>query len=188
MIWTEEDAIAATEIFIKNGGTIDDTKAPFRQYFALYQLDLLEYRHKTDKACLMMAIQLCAKHGLIMPEWVAAALNEANREIFALYEKHSWDEVFGKPREKGSHSNSLKKRRFLTVKVWKEVNKELEINPETPIDTGLFEKIGKSLGISKTVIQEYYYSIKKGFPKDKGNQLYVVVSRGGNSCFKRPKK
>jgi hypothetical protein len=112
-----------------------------------------------DDKAVLDALALCLEFDLIVPEWLA-------RTFFARYEKvrdfeaGSWDEVFGRPHKKGIHLERAKRKIELCMPVLERV-KEIVENESVAIGAGLFERVGREFGISKTVCEELYYKALK---------------------------
>ncbi|HET7831818.1 MAG TPA: hypothetical protein VFK88_02525 [Gallionella sp.] len=159
--WTLEEALAANEAaLLKDPERSDsDPTLPFFQWAALRKLDDYEKNFVADGYWLMTAIRTCANHDLPLPEWAAKAYIKAYDTVNNARAK-SWDAVFGNPFPKGRHLNADRKRRMLTFAVWNEVTKMLSMKPNTALDEGLFETVGKKFAIGKTLASEYYYTAK----------------------------
>ena len=108
-----------------------------------------------DRRALMDAIRVCARRAIVMPEWVQDAYIDAHDKVLNC-RVSSWDEAFGAPMRKGAHLAAERKRRVLMPRVWNEVN--LARQQGCPVDEALFERVGKHLGLGKTLVSEYYYS------------------------------
>ena len=96
-----------------------------------------------DKAALLEAIYRCLLMKRPLPEWLRLAFLDAY-EARARFEITSWDEVFDRPVPKGTRLKTEKLRRRVIERVWL---LKME-DPKTAIDRGLFDQIGKELGIS----------------------------------------
>ena len=107
------------------------------------------------------AVFVCAMNDFPMPEWCAMAYIAAFRDV-KQFRAGSWDDVFGRPHQKGTHLEAKRQKREKEAAVYLMVKELKEADPETPIDGYLFEKIGRSLAIgSKTLTENYYYAFKK---------------------------
>lgn len=153
-----EAALAASD------STVRRPSLPLFQWVAHQELKRLRGDFDAgDGIALMLAIRKCANHDLLMPEWVAAEYIK-RFDLILNYEAASWDDVLGRPVPKGMHLDSLKKRRELKFKVYEAVLERTgpTLNPtdRPPVDDGLFEAVGKELGIGKTLANEYYYAAK----------------------------
>ncbi|MDO8335036.1 MAG: hypothetical protein Q7T35_10255 [Nitrosomonas sp.] len=164
--WTLEEAKAANAAaLLENPERNDsDPTLPIFQWFALHELDNLHARYKQgEKFALMLAIRQCANHDLVMPPWVATAYIKVFDVVLNCNSK-DWNEVFGNPIPKGAQLNALRQKRRLKFAVFNEVNDILKRDPSRAIDGILFDEVGEKFGISKTLADEYYYSVKKILP------------------------
>jgi hypothetical protein len=107
-----------------------------------------------DKRALLGVIAQCARKELPLPAWAATAFCEAyfrSRDG----KLKSWNEVFGKPWPGKSRKGTATESR--AVAVWIEVNR-LHHDEGCPIDEGLFERVGKSLGVGRrSTISRLYW-------------------------------
>jgi hypothetical protein len=117
-----------------------------------------------DGFAVLACIRRCVTHGLVAPEWLAYAFDRRYDAVLNC-RAGSWDSLlaFGKPYPVGTHLNALRKARLNRVKVRLDVTDILQREPETPIDKGLFERVGKSLGLGATLTEEFYYQAKRMF-------------------------
>ena len=71
--------------------------------------------------------------------------------------------------------------------MWQALNEELVRFPETPIDKGLFETIGKPLGFGATLTDEYYYLQKRIMTRDWGtiHRLGEIVPIGKTANIRK---
>jgi hypothetical protein len=140
-----------------------DPTLPVSQLFG--RLSLEEERERFaagDRVALLAAVRECARCGLPMPEWVAAAFIRSYDQVLNCRVK-SWDEAFGAPFPKGSHLNALRKRRKLRIFVHSAVLDRVRRDPSTPIDKGLFESVGEEFSIGASLAEELYYSaVRRG--------------------------
>lgn len=152
--WTFEEALEA-----EWGATGDrnDPTRPLARWMAYARLNALELDFANGrKTALMLAIRICIKHTLPLPAWAGKAFIEGhNKVLFA--EAKSWDEVFGAPYAKGVNLRARRRRMELQKAIRREVEKILKEEPGTPIDVGLFERVGEIFGIGKTSAAEAYY-------------------------------
>ncbi|WP_338688710.1 hypothetical protein V5279_24530 [Bradyrhizobium sp. 26S5] len=110
-----------------------------------------------NKFSLFSAIDLCARNGWPLPTWAADAFSHGVKRI-RRYETASLDEVFGKPRSKGTHIDD--------ARLWlKAPNVYLRIRALSdsgqPINAELFERVGKEFGVSRTVCQRMWVQLKE---------------------------
>lgn len=154
--WTVAEVMAANEV---HEGP--PHAAPAMQWAALLELDELEQRHlKGNRMALMRAINLCARHELVMPQWVATAYMKACQDV-CHYRAGSWDQVFGKPHRSGLHLDNARQQVHLRWKVLASAKNITKAEPDISIDDGLFERIGDELGIGKTLANKLYYSLPR---------------------------
>ena len=112
----------------------------------------------------LACIRRCVTSGLIAPKWLGMEFNKRYDAVLNCRAK-SWDDdiAFGMPYKKGTNISALRKKRILSLAVYNEIRSMLIINPNTPIDEGLFETVGKKFNLGKTLTSEYYYEQKKYF-------------------------
>jgi hypothetical protein len=105
---------------------------------------------------ILACVRTCGTHGLVMPLWLVYAFNRKYDAVLNL-NAMSWSDPlsFGKPYPKGSTRAAMKKRRYNAVGVWNAV--VVRVRNGEKIDAGLFESVGKPLGLGKTLTEEYYY-------------------------------
>lgn len=138
-----------------------DPTLPFFQWAAFQTIKQLEaVFNGGGEWALMRAIFECAKCELPLPEWVAKAYLRAYHKV-AQCEEKSWDAVFGKPYPKGTNLEALKKKRNLKFAVFNTIISAVKSDPDTAIDAGLFEKVGREFNIGKTLAEEYYREASK---------------------------
>lgn len=166
--------------------SIDDPTLPVNQYIAIEHIKALEDSAKKDKFFLMKAIDICAKHGLVMPEWVARSYRDAFREITSAKER-SWDVVFGKPYAKYTRLNKLRKKEQ-KFRVYEKIIHTLKKHPELSTDDYLFEQIGRKFCISGSTAKALYYEVKdmREFkqPKGRGRPRKNVISEPAHGQLK----
>jgi hypothetical protein len=122
-----------------------------------YLAEVLEILKKRleggDKWALLYAIRQCLLLKRPLPEWLRLAFLSAYDSATG-YEIKSWDDAFGRPHPKGSHLKKEKRNFELRQVIIQRVE---ALRSEMSVDKGLFEKIGKELGISGTTVSEIYY-------------------------------
>jgi hypothetical protein len=160
--WTFEEALNANQVELNKtpGRSSSDPTLPLFQWWTLSELEHCRENFDSDPYWLMTAIRLCANHELPLPEWAATAYIKAYDDVHNARKK-SWDEVFGKPYEKGSHLNAIRKERNLEFDVLNSITNRLREVPPPAIDCALFEEIGKDFNIGKTLASKYYYAAKE---------------------------
>jgi hypothetical protein len=124
------------------------------KYVAEYWEKMLKRQFEAgDKSVLLWAIWSCLESRRPMPEWLRIAFLDAY-EAAERFEIRSWDEVFGRPVPKSMHLKTEKRKEQLR---WAIIARVKALKAERPIDKGLFEQVGKELGISGTVASDIYY-------------------------------
>jgi hypothetical protein len=122
-----------------------------------YLAEVLEILKKRleggDKWALLYAIRQCLLLKRPLPEWLRLAFLSAYDSATG-YEIKSWDDAFGRPHPKGSHLKKEKRNFELRQVIIQRVE---ALRSEMSVDKGLFEKIGKELGISGTTVSDIYY-------------------------------
>lgn len=137
---------------------LSDPTLPVSRLFG--ELDIEQDRQKFeagDKWALLAAVRECARCSIPMPDWLATAFILAYDGVLNC-RIGSWDEAFGRPFPKGTHLAAKRKRRTKAPAVWLAVRKATDAGE--PLDEGLFERVGKKLGLGKTQTAEFYYSQK----------------------------
>lgn len=159
--WTCERAWEETEKILKQDPSRNnDPTLPFDVWHALHELDDLEVDYKTNKYALMLAIRICANHDIPLPRWASNAYIKAFDAVNN-FRARTWDSVFGEAFPKGKTLAAARKMRVKKFAVWNDIRSILGMCPDTPIDDGLFEMVGKKHGLGKTLTSEYYYDAKK---------------------------
>ena len=128
---------------------------------ATYNAEMLEQCRKGYEeganAALLQALRICARADLVMPEWAARGYIKA-WDTFRLARAKTLDEAFGVSWPKGKHLSATRKQIMNDLGVLMRVE---ELNESgMPIDDQLFRKVGKELGLGKTLTSDYYYSAK----------------------------
>jgi hypothetical protein len=126
--------------------------------FEALQADLCEAYKQGRKGALLQAIELSILHRRPLPDWASEAFDHAYSFVM-MGGAHSWDEVFGQPHPTGKHLLKIgrENRKF---EVWRRVRQLHEEG--APIDSGLFERVGRETGLGeKTVISELYYKVEQ---------------------------
>jgi hypothetical protein len=138
-----------------------DPTLPLYRWEALHRLDALQRQFSEgDKFALMQAIGVCANHGLVMPKWVARGYIKGYYAVLNC-NTDSWDGAFGRPYRKGFHLGKARLRRELRFAVRNRISEIRIAEPKTPIDDGLFERVGKEFGIGKTLCNRLYYEAER---------------------------
>jgi hypothetical protein len=152
--WTLKQALTADKRYTPREGKRSDPHRPSAQWRAMHELDALEVRFQGgEQYALAMALRDCANHALPMPPWVAAAYIKGF-DLVHTYRADTWDVLFGAPIPKGKQQRKLREQFELAGAVWHEVQRRHDAGEA--IDEELFEDVGKTLGIGKTVAKDYY--------------------------------
>ncbi|MGQ7816817.1 hypothetical protein ACUTAH_14325 [Metapseudomonas furukawaii] len=144
--WTADEAMRAGA---------EGPMSPFHRWAAWHMA--IEYQAAFEsgrKANLFNALQLCASHGLPMPEWVAKAYLKGFHR-WNSYDAPSLDEAFDVKLPKGAHVGRLKKERKLRLAVPIKV-RELQRQGRA-IDESLFHDVGVALNVSGSTARNAYY-------------------------------
>ncbi len=137
--------------------------APIFQYVAVRDCAALRPSIEAGSGrAVLEAVSICALRGLVMPDWLASAFLKRYRAVTHA-RAASWDDTlsFGRPYPKGTNIQARHKAFRLMFHVYNEVSLIRQKEPWTPIDKGLFERVGGPLGLGATLAEEYYYAAKK---------------------------
>ena len=138
----------------------EDEVDPLEKWIAIQKLKQWHKQYqKGDKRVILPGVSVCMKSGLPFPRWVESAFL-AICEDARRYKVKSWDIAFGKPYPKNARIES--RRDWLEKKelVYARTREILTNNPETSIDTDLFEKVGEEFGICRSDANDMYYEVK----------------------------
>jgi hypothetical protein len=102
-------------------------------------------------------IYWCATFGWKLPQWAADAFISAADKVRSA-QLGSWDEAFGKPYPGKKHVGKVR-RSLKSMAIYLRVT-ELH-GPDSPIDNGMFERVGEEFSLAKTQCAELYYAFKK---------------------------
>ncbi len=145
-----------------SGRDFVDPRGPLHQFFAAKQIEANKAGIDAgDGFAVLACIRTCVTHGLIAPEWLVYAFNRRYDAVLNC-RVDSWDSplAFGKPYKKGAHLAALRKARTKRFAVLNAVKDIRSREPKTPIDKGLFERVGGPLGLGATLAEELYYQAK----------------------------
>ena len=163
--WSFDDARADDALF---AGSLADPTRPLFLFLAFRFLEdcEAEYKDTNSGRAILRAIRRCANCDIVMPEWLAQAyISRYDKVVNCQVDR--WDDAFDKPFPKGAHLSALRKKRKSDMAVWVAVRERLDMEPDTAIDKGLFEEIGKPLGLGATLTEEFYYSVSRRLPRKK---------------------
>ena len=159
--WTIEDAITAQE-------KCDKTeyhpwaKGPFVKWVAAQKLIKIadEYEKTGDGGLILAAVYECGKNDLPLPKWCFLEFRKKYHDVW-FKAVTSWDDSFGRPWPKGTHTNDIRKWKADALKVKKRIE-EIVKKEDAPIEPELFERVGKELGTgAHTKTSDLYYYAKK---------------------------
>ncbi len=171
--WAEDDAWKAQDKYESDNPDFWKTDAPeavygypLMQWKGSQEIIKLHESHLTgDKAAILNALEICFSYHFPIPRWCREAYKESFIAI-ALYEAKTWEDIFGRLHPKGTHIETKRQDRFKSYGVYIRIKKMKEADPTVAIDGGLFESIGKELGVGgKTTAEKYYYAWKNHFEK-----------------------
>lgn len=161
--WLGMDPAAVIEM---SAGDTSPTAPVFRYDAALRLADLARRAAGLSGFDVLAAVRVCAARGLVLPDWLA-------REFILRYDAvlnaraGSWDDpaAFGRPYKKGAQLAAIRKRRLLRWAVHDEVTRIRSMEPDTPTDEALFERVGAKFHVAKTLCAELYYSAERQLPR-----------------------
>ena len=113
---------------------------------------LLERYEGGDNLALLMAIRVCARADLVMPDWVARGYNKG-WDAYRRCHVKTLDEAFDVRRPKGFNRAAWEKRFKLECAVVNDASDYQERG--VAVD---YEAIGKKLNISESQATKYYYA------------------------------
>jgi hypothetical protein len=111
-----------------------------------------------DKAAIMSGLEHCLFHNTPIPHWLVFALNDAINKVKYL-EVESWDDVLGRPIEKGKRLATARRNLEIAFDLYERVCERHKAG--AAISKPLFEEVGAEFNISGTVASEIYYQVKK---------------------------
>jgi len=135
-----------------------------QQPFGVLTLEQLRMEFEAgDRSKLISAIAFCARHKLVMPEWVADTfLPGAQKWLY--HEVRVLDEALGISWPKGMRMSNERNKKKLMWPVFNAIEKLRKTpgNPGgRPLDDNLFDQVGAEFGIGTTTAKKYYYSAKR---------------------------
>jgi hypothetical protein len=116
-----------------------------------------------DRTALLRVLMQCVLFRRPLPEWAARTFDLIYRAALA-GEVQSWDDVFGRPWQQGSHRAQQRAVRTQSQQwqVWKLVRELHEGEGKPPIDDALFERVGRELGIGgKSTVKVLYGRVER---------------------------
>ena len=108
-----------------------------------------------DEGALLDAVDCSARGGIPLAVWAANAFCERYMQ-WARFQAKSLDASFKVERRKGAHLKDRARREMLK---WRVVIELLRLQREKrmPVDEALFARVGKRLGISRSLANKIYY-------------------------------
>lgn len=162
--WTFEDALNAQEEWEDRYGPNVRGRGPFFRWLGANELrGLYETYRSGDSTAIIEALYVCSLNSLPIPRWCEGAFLGSYRKLMQFQQKNdveyykSWDDVFGRPHPKHTQQAAKRKEYEKSIMVYRRIRDEKKKDPDIAIDAGLFERIGKHLGLGKTLTEEYYY-------------------------------
>jgi hypothetical protein len=112
-----------------------------------------------DKEELLYCLDYCISKRQPIPAWLGQAFLAAYDKV-RRHNAGSWDDVFGKPVEKGRHLAAARRKiKVLWPLFWRIRGRNATGEPLED----LFREVGKEFGFSSTVAKELYYRADKLF-------------------------
>ena len=126
---------------------------------------------------ILWCVRACLSHGIIAPDWLASEFARCFDAVFNA-EVGSWSDplAFGSPYPKGTNLTAWRKGLINGPKVVAAVEAILKSDPKTAIDKGLFERVGKPLGLGSTLAEELYYDFRMHIPLPKSARIKSTKS------------
>ena len=162
--WSIEQANEAHRAYLATGGDRSSPAGPLLQWKALQQIEFWQLAYEAgDTFAVLHAVAECAKHELVMPRWVIRGFLAPYRKVIHL-DVGSLDEAFGTFLPKGAHLSAYRQAWEKGLPAFLEVKRQSAAGKA--IDSGLFESIGKDMGLSGSKVRDYYYQwMKNGYYK-----------------------
>ena len=108
-----------------------------------------------DGVEVLKSLSMAVSNGLTVPDWLARAyVSRMNR--FEAHDVGSLDEAFGNKPQTTRWRVALRDKEDLIPEVSRRLMQAVSQNPKIPIDNELFDSVGRSLGIGKTLCRKYY--------------------------------
>lgn len=104
---------------------------------------------------LLNAIAVCARHGLVIPDWLGSAFIERLLRV-QRHEEPDLGAAFGVTALSSRKAQSLRRRKQLLPLISKMLVKALVLDVNRPIDKGLFEEVGQALNVGATDCERLY--------------------------------
>ncbi|MCM8624146.1 MAG: hypothetical protein NFW16_21010 [Candidatus Accumulibacter sp.] len=153
---------------------------PLYQWQAARQVEFLRPDVEGgDGFAVLRCIRICTLNRLVAPRWLADAFGRRFDAVDS-FQAGSWDDpqAFGRTIEKGKHLGRRREDLRKRVEVFYAVLTEIEANPDTPVDKGLFECVGARVGVCGTRAERLYYEHARSVNFD-AIQYREIVKIGG---------
>ena len=165
--WTREQAWQVEQQTIGTDPEAEPSPhGPFWQWWALNRLDVLFERWRDNNGfALMEAVELCGRHGLVMPEWIADGFSEGFYKVVSL-QAVTWDDAFGRPHppEKQYKSQAADFRArwgvYAYIGMLRADASDKGVQPPA-LDDGFYEEVGTRFRMKKTKVKRLYKEAKE---------------------------
>ena len=157
--WSAHDDIfykAICELVAEGGDASDE--AAYERTASIWLGAIWERYQDGDSLALLDAVNYCAERSIAMPEWVSSEFIRKYREVTSFRAK-TLDDAFGAANPKNTKLAAVRQRHQMSVLVYYGVLTKT-IEEASPIDDGLFESVGESLGITMGTTRKYFYWFK----------------------------
>jgi hypothetical protein len=125
--------------------------------FVAAVLDYAKHQHETgDKQAVLHAVSVCAKAGLPLPPWAAAAFCKAYEDARD-FRCASWDDVFDAPVRKHEKRPAKEQQARLETAVWLRVSQLRKSKPRRNV----FPEVAAEFGIGEAVARKYFFAAEK---------------------------
>jgi hypothetical protein len=125
-----------------------------------------------DQFALFEAMRICHAQRIVAPEWIVEAFFLATNRWYTL-DATSLDEAFAVAYAKGTNFNALRKRRALTMAVYRKITTAHEAGGA--IDDALFEGVGRELGLGRTQVKDYYSDAREATKNPVAMQMLLTT-------------
>jgi hypothetical protein len=113
---------------------------------------------KGNKVAMLYMLDRCLRKKEPVPGWLAKELLSAIHKVATL-EATSWDEVFGRPLEKGQRAGVIRRNRKMSDEICAQVS--FRHRAGEAIDNEMFSRIGTQLNMSGSVVRQIYYESRE---------------------------
>lgn len=157
-----DDALRAEDEWLAAGDHAASWRSPFAQWVAARRIESMrseiEAGGPNSGFAVLAAVRDVLAHELTSPEWLVFAYTRRYDAVLNCA-AGSWDDprAFGRPYPKGAHLAALRKARRLRWAVSNAVSDTRARDPAATIGRDLFERVGRDLGIGKTLAERYFY-------------------------------